>query len=250
MGLIKPPIKTPCQGGFVMKALIFDTGPIISLTLTNLLWILKPLRQHFKGSFIIPEAVKFEVIDHPFKTKRFKFEAIQVLKELYEGTFNLVKSEKVKSLAQEFLEVTNHTFKAHGSFIQVVQPGEMEVLAAAKLLGAKAIVVDERTTRMLVEEPHKLKELMQSKLHTKVVVDNEKLNELISLTHDIKVIRSVELATIAYELKILNNYIVKTEERAYKNMKKELLDSVLWGLKLNGCSVSQNEIEDILKMEF
>ena len=232
-----------------MKSLIFDTGPIIRLTLNNLLWVLNPLKKIFGGSFIIPEAVKIECIDNPLRTKRFKFEAMQVLRELYVGNLNLVKSEEISILSQNLIDITNHTLKAHNAFIQIVQPGEMQVLAAAKLLKSKAVVIDERTTRMLVEEPERLANLMQRRLHTKVTVDYDKLNKLKKLTDGIKIIRSVELATLAYEYKLLNKYIIPSEEKIYKNLNKELLDSVLWGLKLNGCSVSHTEIDIILKSE-
>ena len=152
-------------------------------------------------------------------------------------------------MAQNLLDTANHTFKAHNAYIQIVQPGEMQVLASAQLLDAKAVVIDERTTRMLVEQPEQLGNLMRSKLHTPIFTDYEKLNKLKKLLYGIKVIRSVELATLAYEYKILNKYIVPSERKTYRGLNRELLDSVLWGLKLRGCSVSQSEINTILKSE-
>ena len=32
-----------------MKTLVFDAGPIISMTMNNLLWLLKPLKKQFDG---------------------------------------------------------------------------------------------------------------------------------------------------------------------------------------------------------
>ena len=43
---------------------------------------------------------------------------------------------------------------------------------------------------------------------------------------------------------ILNKYLADI-----KNPHETLLDSVLWGVKLNGCAVSKQEIEEILKIE-
>ena len=57
-------------------------------------------------------------------------------------------------------------------------------------------------------------------------------------------IRSVELVTISYELGLLDKYIVNI-----KNPRKALLEGVLWGVKLNGASVSEREIKEIVKME-
>ena len=59
-----------------------------------------------------------------------------------------------------------------------------------------------------------------------------------------KVIRSVELVTVAYENGILDRFITKIPDA-----KKNLLESVLWGVKLNGCAVSKDEIEQIIRIE-
>jgi len=59
----------------------------------------------------------------------------------------------------------------------------------------------------------------------------------------LRVIRSIELVTIAYELGILNRYMSIEEESFVRNVRDELLEGVLWGVKLNGCSVSEDEIK-------
>ncbi|MEM2121849.1 MAG: hypothetical protein QXU20_04300 [Candidatus Woesearchaeota archaeon] len=231
------------------KAIIFDSGPIISLTLNNLLWILEELKKEYGGIFLISETVKTELIDRPFLTKKYKFEALQVMREIYNGTINVVKSEIIKKRTEEILRIANTTFKAHNSFVQIVQQGEIESIAAYKHLNAEALVIDERTTRMLIEQPNELKKLMESRLHTKVEIDKENFLKLKEILSDINVIRSAEIATIAYEKKILNSLIVPEEEKSYKNLKIELLESILWGLKLSGCSISEQEINKILRIE-
>ncbi len=232
-----------------MKSLIFDTGPIISLTTNNLLWILRPLREKFGGSFMIPEAVKFEVIDNPLSSKRFKIEAIQVLHELYSGTFDLVKSEKIRYLSHQLMEIANRTFKAYDSYINIVHLGEMDVLAAAKILNSEAVVIDERTTRMLIEEPDAIAKRLQSKLHTHIIINQNNLKQLKRELSSLHVIRSVELASLAYEFHILDHLIVPSELNSYKDLRSNLLDGILWGLKLNGCAVSEDEIEQLAKVE-
>ena len=49
---------------------------------------------------------------------------------------------------------------------------------------------------------------------------------------------------MAYEHGILNNFITKIPDA-----RKNLLESVLWGVKLNGCAVSKDEIEQIIRIE-
>jgi hypothetical protein len=43
---------------------------------------------------------------------------------------------------------------------------------------------------------------------------------------------------------LLDKYIANIS-----NAKKHLLQAVLWGIKLNGCSVGQKEIDDIVNLE-
>ncbi|MBI2656373.1 hypothetical protein HYX03_01385 [Candidatus Woesearchaeota archaeon] len=49
---------------------------------------------------------------------------------------------------------------------------------------------------------------------------------------------------IAYEHGLLDDYITKIPDA-----RKNLLESVLWGVKLNGCAVSKDEIEQIVRIE-
>ncbi len=43
---------------------------------------------------------------------------------------------------------------------------------------------------------------------------------------------------------LLNKYLP-----TLKNARKQLLESVLWALKLNGAAISQNEIDEMVKLE-
>ena len=70
-----------------MKALVFDSGPIINLALNNMLWILKPLKEKFKGDFYITESVKRECIDRPLTSKKFKYEALETFKEKWDKKY-------------------------------------------------------------------------------------------------------------------------------------------------------------------
>ena len=64
------------------------------------------------------------------------------------------------------------------------------------------------------------------------------------MIRNFRVIRSVELVTVAFEKGILDRY---RPDMPYGD--EILLEGVLWGVKLNGCSVSNKEIEEILRME-
>ena len=232
-----------------MKSLVFDAGPIISMTMNNLLWLLDPLMSQFKGDFYITEAVKREVVDRPLKTKKFKFEALQVLQQISKDVLKVYTGPELKIMTDELMQFANNSFMAKGQYIKIVHYAEMEALAACIKLGSAAFVCDERTTRYLIERPDKEVERLRRKLHTKIRTNKENLDKFKELVKDIKVIRSIELVTIAYEHGLLNLFTTEKERELVPDLNRHLLDAVLWGVKLQGCAVSANEIEDILKFE-
>jgi len=230
-----------------MNAIIFDSGPMISLTTNNLLWLLKPMKEKFNGNFYIPAAVKYELVDRPLMTKKFKFEAVQVMSEVREKNIEIVETPEIKDLTIKLLDLANTSFKAHGNFIRLVQYAEMEVLASAIVLKANAVVIDERTTKLFVENPPMLMRILEKKLGTKILKDDTKIREFMNLTKGIKIIRSFEFVTVAYEVGLLEKFVGKID--GIINTRRELLDGILWGLKLHGCSVSEDEINTVIDME-
>src|SRR3989344_3588176 len=111
-----------------MKSIVFDSGPIISLAMNNLLWLLDPLKQKFKGEFFIPEAVKAEIIDRPLTTKIFEFEALQVESLIRQETIKIISSSEIERLANHLGTLANSAFVAMGNPIKIVQYGEMQAL--------------------------------------------------------------------------------------------------------------------------
>lgn len=227
-----------------MKTLVFDAGPVISLTTNNLLWLLPFLRQKFGGDFCIAPAVKRELVDRPFVTKKFKFEAIQVEQQIEVGTLKVLQHTEISQLGERLQLLANDVFRTAVAAVPIVQRGEMESLAAVDLIDADAFVTDERITRMLVEAPDALKSLLEKRLHSKIKINESALNDFLRFVGRVDILRSFELVTIAYERGLLDKFVVKLP-----HSRKELLESVLWGVKLNGCAVSEKEIEDVVLME-
>ncbi|MBS3159130.1 hypothetical protein J4206_07640 [Candidatus Woesearchaeota archaeon] len=227
-----------------MKSLIFDAGPIISLATNNLLWILEPLKKKFNGKFYITEAVRKEVVDRPLETKKFKFEAIQVESLIEKGVLEIIDNVFIRENTPRLLNTANEIFGAYGNYMKIVHFAEISVIAAAVNINSDAIVIDEKTTRFLIENPRMIVEILKKTLHTSISVNENNLKEFNNTIKDIKAIRSIELVTIAYEQGLLNSYITKMADA-----RKDLLEGVLWGVKLNGCAVSKDEIEQIVRME-
>ncbi len=227
-----------------MTSIVFDAGPVISLTTNGLLWTLEKLKFHFKGRFLISKAIMAELVDKPLEGKKFKFEALKVHRYVEKGVLELFENKELENLTNKLLGLANNSFFAQGNPIKLVHYGEMSGLAVAILDESEAYVVDERTTRLIIENPNKLKNILRHTLHTEIKVNKQVFKELKGLIGNIKIIRSTELATIAYELGILDIYLTNL------NYPKEtLIESVLWGLKLNGCSVSRKDIERIIRLE-
>lgn len=226
-----------------MKTLIFDTGPIISLTVNNLLSLLAQLKKTFKGQFVITPAVHSELVSTPLASKKYKFEALQVQKQIEEGVLSVADDQTLISKGSQLLEAANNVFIVRNQPITICQYAEMQTLAACIRLSAPA-VIDERITRMLVEQPLQLRRLLEKRLHTSVRVNQNSLDAFQELAGSVKIIRSVELVTIAYEKGLLNEYLVNVP-----GVRRALLESVLWGVKVHGAAVSEEEIEELLKLE-
>lgn len=225
-----------------MKYLVFDTGTIISLIMNNLLWVLEPLKKRFNGEFYISNAVKYELVDRPLKSKKYKFEAIMIEDFIKRGIIK-VYTHDLSVKKNRLLGFANKIFSTSDGYITIVQEGEMESLALVNELEASAFLIDERTTRMLIENPKNLMELLSKKLHIKINMNNDNLKNFTNEAGNVNVLRSVELLVLAYEYGILDKYISN-----YKD-EEELLDGLLWGAKLRGCSISVEEIEEIMKLE-
>lgn len=122
--------------------------------------------------------------------------------------------------------------------MHVVDLGEMSALALSKMLSDKGIdnviAVDERTTRMLIEKPDNLERLFEKKLHTKVRANKDNFK----FFKGPKLIRSTELAYVAYKKGLIN----------LKN--GQVLDALLYAMKYKGCSISEDEIEEIKRIKW
>ena len=220
------------------KVLIFDSGSLISLSINGLLEELKKLKKIFNGEFIITKEVKKEVVDNPIKIKMYELEALKIQNLIDEGCLNMpdkigITDKEITNLMFKLMNFANTMFIGNGNEIQLIQQGETSCLALSKILNEKKIknvlVVDERTTRMLVEKPENLKELLEKKMHTNVKLKESNFKEF----NGFKIIRSTELIYVAYKKGLINL------------RGKEVLDALLYALKFKGCAISSEEIEEI-----
>ncbi|NTV24310.1 MAG: hypothetical protein HGA85_08150 [Nanoarchaeota archaeon] len=227
-----------------MRSIVFDSGPLISFATNNMLWLLPLMKERFQGEFIIPPAVKQEIVDRPLGSKKFKYEALQILAMLEQGIIKQTFNEDIKRRSERLLLMSNELFRAQDNFIRICHPAEMEALATAIEIGADTIVIDEFITKTLIERPEAVRERMEKKLHLGVTGDDLKVREFLKEVSMVKPIRSVDIAVVAYELGLYSKL-----KPAGADADRTLLEAILWGLKLNGCSITENEIGEILRLE-
>ncbi|MDP3990410.1 MAG: hypothetical protein Q8Q01_04360 [archaeon] len=223
------------------KHLFFDAGPIITLIMSRLGWILPELKKKYGGSFYITPAVKFELIDRPLTIERFQFEALQVSKLIREGTlevYNDVPEEQISQL----IYLANNSFKIQNRPMDVIQEGEIQSVVAALKTGADAVVMDERTLRLFIEDNRNLRSLLEKRFRTKVESDQKLMDQFSNILKNIKIIRSVELVSVAYKLGLLDSYLPQNG----KGSKRILLEAVLWNTKFNGAAVTGHEVKEII----
>ncbi|MFW5846541.1 MAG: hypothetical protein ACOCUU_00125 [Nanoarchaeota archaeon] len=227
------------------KALIFDASSLISLAMNGLLPILEKLKKNFKGYFLITREVQYEVIERPLKIKKFKLEALMIQKLLKTKILETpekigldIKDNQVSKRTNEIMEDINDLFITKGKPVEVIDLGESSCLALSEMLSEKkmhsVICMDERTTRVLIEKPSNLQNLLEKRLHSRIKSNKEFLDTLKRKQY--KIIRSAELMYLAYK------------KQLFDISDSKLLDAVLYALKFKGCAISEQEIEEIKKL--
>jgi len=228
-----------------MKKIVLDSGPIINLAMNNLLWIFEKLKEISDVRFLITSLVKKETVDYPLeKTKKYRFEALQVLHYIENGTIEVIDNPDIAQQTKNFMELANSTFRAFGHNLNLLHAAEMSAIALYLQESADAFAVDEKTTRLLIENPARLHKRLKRNFHTNVDENRSNINAFRKITKSVKMIRSVELATIAYEKGLLNKYLAHIS-----HPKVTLLEGILWGVKLSGCAVTNQEINRIISIE-
>lgn len=223
-----------------MKALLFDSGPLINLSMNGLLDVLEKMHAHFEGKFIITSSVRREVIDHPLKIKQFELGALRIAqlieKKILEYPESLgISEQEVEKETREITDQANHFLKSDSYWINLVSEAEMSCFALAHALKKRGvqsmIAMDERTARMLAEKPENLEKLMSQKLHRNVMQAKPSLP-----LQEYSVIRSTELVFIAFKKGLIQLH----DPRA--------LEALLYATKFKGSSISFEELEELKRL--
>jgi len=220
------------------NSVVCDSSSLISLSDSCLLWILSEVSKSFGGYFIIPKTVEYETITHSISMKSHTLGAIRLKKLLLDGIIKVIETPRVSRLTSELLQLGNRIFSIGGRPLKIIHSGETETIALAMEFGLKNILIDERTTRMLLEAPLDLKSHMEEEFQAKIKLNEKHLDRFLKNADGLNLFRSTELAIIGYEKGLFKDY---------GEMEKSAIEAALYGLKFAGCGISFSEIEEFSK---
>ncbi|MCX6802469.1 MAG: hypothetical protein NT067_05165 [Candidatus Diapherotrites archaeon] len=223
-----------------MKSIVFDSSTLISLSSSCLF---NAVGELFKASgleAVISSGVEAESVLTPINIKRLELNAMRIRHGIESGWIRIAGlDESVNSEVTELAGKANSCFFTSLGNITLLHRGEAEALVLAEKTGAVVLAMDERTTRMIVEEPERLRKLLE-KRHECRVQKNQAVSEEISKRfRGLKIVRSSEIAVLAFEKGFLSKEIGEGEKA---------LEAALYSLKYQGCAISSEEIEEFLGM--
>jgi len=218
-----------------MASIIFDASTLISLSDTCNASVLRFLQERVDGKFYITPGVQNEIIGRPMGIRKYEASALRLKNLLDDGVLQLLDTPNLQTETKKVLGLTNNLFYTHGRPLQLVQLGEAECVAA--FAGAKlgAIAMDEKTMRLLIENPRKLLEPISSEYRTKIEVRHDNMEELRAYCNGIRVIRSSELLAIAAEKGYFSSYRANAKEAAM---------SSIYAVRHAGLSITEREIKE------
>jgi len=224
-----------------MKIIVFDAGPLINLSMNGLLYILPDLKKASGVKFIITQEVFREIYERPVTIKKFSLGAIRLNELVKAKVLQFPESvglnlNEIEKETQNLLDTANHSLSMRNHWIHLVSKGEMSSFAASIVASRKKldtmVALDERTARMMFENPENLEKLMEKKLHTQLTLSSDAIKRF----PQIKCIRSSELVYVAYKLGLT------------KLKDEKALEAMLYATKFKGAAISFEEINVLKKL--
>ncbi|MFH1256438.1 MAG: hypothetical protein V1494_04030 [Candidatus Diapherotrites archaeon] len=221
-----------------MKRLVLDSSSLISFSEKCLMKVIAKLAELNDVQFLMPESVYVESVVRPLEIKRFELNAIRVQDAINDGWLRVEKNDaEIKRLTKKVLELSSGLFSTFEGPIRLIHEGEAQTIALIKKFQADALVIDERTTRMLIEAPKQLVKTMEERYLSEITVDEKRVREFRKFVGEPEIVRSVELIALAYERGCFRGELQET---------KKALSAALFAAKFAGCAVSFNEINAFL----
>ncbi len=221
-----------------LPALICDASALISITDSCFIHVLYMLKRSFSGSFVIPPCVYEECVARPRQSRANAIYALRLERAVSDEVLNVVPLAQ-PGHAEQILLWANSIYTLEGRPLPILQRGEAECLALALETGVRDVLMDERTTRLLLEDPAAMTAHLQLEYGERLRLREQPLNALKDLCRNLRFYRSSEMLLLAYQQGFFDDYW---------GMKEEALEAGLYRLKYSGCALSEEEIEQSMKI--
>jgi hypothetical protein len=218
-----------------MISVVFDSSALISLVETCNSPLLYFLKEKTASNFLITPKVKDEIISNPLAAKKYELSAIRMRRLLLDGVLSVISSPQLVRDTKEIMNCANTLLYANEKPLTLIQEGEAQCLAIFSGAKADALAVDEKTTRLLIEDPFKLKQILQSEYDEKIEVNENSLKKFREKTRGIFVIRSTELVSVAAS---------KGFFRDFRAQEQEAFHAALHALREVGCAITSEELAE------
>ena len=223
-----------------MPTIAVDSSTLISLSQSGLVQVMDHLSGQLDGQFVIPPAVRHEIVVHPLHVKKYALSALRLNRLIEKGALHVADPPGLLSKSMEIQKLANSLIYVRGRPLQLLQEGEVQCLALLCLGSAQAIAVDEKTTRLLVESPSTLLERVATEFDSSVGFNERNLRSWYALLPKTTVMRSAELIAIAARRGFFSEY---------GPLEAEALQAALASVRNAGCSLTENELEEYSSLE-
>lgn len=214
--------------------MICDASSLISLTDSCFVGSLYFLKKKYKGKFLVPPSVECECVSNPMRLRAHALHALRLKLAIIDGIINIVEAKSQKKSC-EIQWISNNIYSVDGTPLRLIHEGEADVLALSIDAGVENLLMDERTTRMLCEDPESLRLHLESEFKKPVCMDEGKLSEFTRLVKGIRFFRSSEILLLAAE---------KGFFKDYRELEQETIEAALYRLKYAGCAIGFGEIDN------
>ena len=214
------------------QSIVCDSSSLISLTDSCFIHIVYFLKKKYSGRFIIPSSVEKECVEQPMHIRNYALHAIRLKRAIAENMIDVVEAKNAKA-AQELKFIANSVFHVEGTPLRLLHEGEADVISLALELGVDNVLMDERTCRMLVEDPEALRQHLEHELGRQIGINDESLSAFSRATRRLRFFRSTELLLLAHEKGYFSDY---------GELEREAVEASLYKLKYSGCAIGFGEI--------
>ncbi len=222
-----------------MNKLIFDSSSIISLSEKCFSRVFEEYSKRIE--LVIPESVEAETVTRPLGIERFELNAVRIQMAVRKNWLRVMPLDPIhEGIARKIMSSANSLLWIGNRPLVLLQEAETHAIALAMQLGSNAVAVDERNTRLVIEDTERLGEFLEKRFGKHVEIDREKQDALKGILGGVKVVRSVELFALAFKQGMLSGELEET---------KQALEAGLLSLKFSGCAVSRGEIARYLSGE-